>query len=224
MPDLSTFLATQTNRALRTAADVESARDIAFARLWPLHPTKYKAWDNALATGHALAAAPGLILDAGAETDSPFLRALQIEGRCELLGLNTGFARHEFRDGIEYRRADICATGLPDASVAFIGCLSVIEHMPDVRPFLAEAARVLRPGGRLFISTDYWPTPVDCGDRVAFGQPVRIMEPEDMRDLVHEAALLGLRAEGDIDLTAADPVVQWDGMSYTFANLLLARA
>ncbi len=41
------------------------------------------------------------------------------------------------------------ATGLPDAVADTVFANSVLEHIPDVVPVLKEAARILRPGGRL---------------------------------------------------------------------------
>ncbi len=38
----------------------------------------------------------------------------------------------------------------PDAYFATVVSNSVLEHIPDVQPVLAEAARVLRPGGRFY--------------------------------------------------------------------------
>jgi len=59
-------------------------------------------------------------------------------------------------------RVDLCASALAlplrDASVSGLYLLDVLHHLADVEVFLAEAVRVLKPGGRLvlvepFIST-----------------------------------------------------------------------
>lgn len=49
--------------------------------------------------------------------------------------------------------ADACATGLPAATADVVVSLQVIEHLPDVDRFLAEARRILRPGGELIVAT-----------------------------------------------------------------------
>ena len=50
----------------------------------------------------------------------------------------------------------ICATleqlALHDASVAAVGCFDVIEHIEDDAAFVAEIARVLQPGGLLYLT------------------------------------------------------------------------
>jgi SAM-dependent methyltransferase len=55
---------------------------------------------------------------------------------------------------IPFREADL-AKGLPYADASFDGitCLETIEHLEDQFTFARECARVLRPGGRLLITT-----------------------------------------------------------------------
>ena len=48
--------------------------------------------------------------------------------------------------------ADAANTGLPDASFDTIIASDAMEHFPDPEGVLRECARLLRPGGRLFIS------------------------------------------------------------------------
>lgn len=50
-------------------------------------------------------------------------------------------------------RGDLAQLPLKDESVDVIVCLQVIEHLQDQPGFVAECARVLKPGGLLFMST-----------------------------------------------------------------------
>jgi SAM-dependent methyltransferase len=50
-------------------------------------------------------------------------------------------------------RTNLAALPLADAGAAVITCMQVIEHLWTPGQFLAEAARVLRPGGLLVVST-----------------------------------------------------------------------
>ncbi|MCP2267227.1 class I SAM-dependent methyltransferase [Promicromonospora thailandica] len=44
---------------------------------------------------------------------------------------------------------DLAALPLPDADVDHVTCTLALSHVTDLRPFFAEAARVMRPGGHL---------------------------------------------------------------------------
>src|SRR2546428_2147758 len=54
------------------------------------------------------------------------------------------------------RRADITLTRCRDAEFDIAVSISTIEHGVDLALFLKEAARILRAGGVLFVTTDYW--------------------------------------------------------------------
>jgi SAM-dependent methyltransferase len=55
--------------------------------------------------------------------------------------------------GVTAVRGNLVALPLPDAAVDVVLNLQVIEHLWDQPGFLAECARVLRPGGLLVVST-----------------------------------------------------------------------
>jgi 2-polyprenyl-3-methyl-5-hydroxy-6-metoxy-1,4-benzoquinol methylase len=55
-------------------------------------------------------------------------------------------------EGIDYRREDLTALSLEDASFDAVICIGVLMHIPDVEKALQELVRVLRPGGYLIIA------------------------------------------------------------------------
>jgi SAM-dependent methyltransferase len=54
---------------------------------------------------------------------------------------------------VDVMRANLAELPLPDASVDIVVNFQVIEHLWDQAQFVAECARVLRPGGVLMVST-----------------------------------------------------------------------
>lgn len=57
---------------------------------------------------------------------------------------------------IEHRAGDATELPLDDASVDVLTSTQVYEYVPDVPAALAEAWRVLRPGGRIFVLDTDW--------------------------------------------------------------------
>ena len=51
--------------------------------------------------------------------------------------------------------SDITAVPLPSESVDVISCDQVLEHLPDPVDAIREIARLLKPGGRVFLSHPY---------------------------------------------------------------------
>lgn len=105
-------------------------------------------------------------------------------------------------------------TGSFDAAVSF----QVIEHVADGRAFASEAARVLRPGGRLLLSTPNRLTRLGPGARPWNRFHVREYGPADL------AALLG-RFFGEVRVCGitACPEVYGIEMARVRASRILAR-
>ncbi len=219
----------QTNRAMQSERDVDRAYIPLVERALPFHNERWKNWDATLAVHHAVhnAAPDDRILDAGACRDpkypSPFLPSLQKLGYQRLYGVNLDEKGTEYENGICYSHGDITLLDYPPGWFGYVACLSVIEHGVDYRGFLLEMARILRRGGYLFVSFDYWHDPIDTGDRTAFGVPVKIFSEGDVVRMIRYANDVGLDLSGPVDLACKDRVVKWLGLEYTFCNLLFQR-
>ncbi len=122
---------------------------------------KAGSWDGTLGTVtlHAIGplldaagAGPGVrLLDIACGTGA--LAAEAARRGAEAIGLDfapTMVAEASRRHpGVEFQAGDAEAIPLPDASVDAVTCSFGILHMERPERVLAEAARVLRPGGRL---------------------------------------------------------------------------
>lgn len=219
---LEDFARRETNRALLSRAAVAEALLLLHEHGLPLHADTPKNWDGLLATVHAARTAPhdALVLDAWAEMQSAFLPGLARLGFTRLLGVGRSFRDPMRRGPIEHRFGDIERLDLPDASVGCAASLSIVEHGVDVPRFFAEMARVLVPGGRLFVSTDYWGPGVDTGGNGALFRP---FDARDAAAAVEAARGCGLSPTGPLGMEVSEPVVHWRrmGVRYTFHNLLL---
>lgn len=222
--DAAEFVARETNQALRDRGAVAEALLLLHEAGLPLHNDTPKNWDHLLAVLHALGSTPrdALVLDAGAETYSAFLPALARCGYTRLLGVNLTIDVPHRRGPIEFRHGNIECLDLPDRSVGFAACLSVIEHGVDLPRFFAEMARVILPGGRLFVSTDYWGPGLDTTGVEAYGAPFRPFDADQIRAVEAIAGEAGLRTTGPVRTDTGDKVVHWKrkDLRYTFHNML----
>jgi SAM-dependent methyltransferase len=194
----------------------------------PLHHDRPKNWDalGAVATVLAECGTEARVLDAGSARYSPVLPWLRLYGLTDLVGNNLEFGRDVHRDGVLFRYGDITATDFPDARFDAITCMSVVEHGVPLRPFLAECARTLRPGGILVVSTDYDADPPDTSQVTMYGQPVQIFSPDQIRAFVADAAEFGLELLGELALAHEERPVHWKrtGLDYTFIRLTFRKA
>jgi SAM-dependent methyltransferase len=193
----------------------------------PLHTDRPKNWDalGAVATVLDRCGTDASVLDAGSARYSPVLPWLRLYGLSDLVGNNLEFGQDVRRDGVLFRYGDITATDFPDRRFDAVTCMSVVEHGVPLAPFLAETARILRPGGLLVLSTDYDADPPDTTGITMYGRPVHIFAPAQIRDLVALAATHGLDLVGDLALEHPERPVHWarTGLDYTFIRLSFAR-
>jgi glycosyltransferase involved in cell wall biosynthesis/SAM-dependent methyltransferase len=212
---------------LRTHHEYEAAvRECRRLRV-PLHPDRPKNWDalGAVSTIVNRLGTEIRVLDAGSARYSPVLPWLRLLGVRRLVGNNLEFRRVRTHGPVRFEPGDITQTDYPTGSFDAVTCMSVIEHGVPLPAFAAETARILRPGGVLIVSTDYDQEPPATAGLSAYGVPVHIFGPSEIRAFVAEADRHGLRLLGELVLEHAERPVHWKrvGLDYTFIRLSFER-
>ena len=179
-----------------------------------------------------------LIIDLGASVLG-VVRLLYEMGFKRIVGYDIKFSKFDrllqFRDWLDFmarmrriaappyrlRSKDLFETGLEDECASAVVCLSVIEHNVDQNKFFAEVARLLKSGGRLFVSTDYWEPKLDTAGRKMYGRPWNIFNRSEIEAIIEIAKSHGLSVDPQVpyDLSCKDAIVIDLGHSYTFISM-----
>ncbi len=187
-----------------------------------------KNWDNFKALQQVFANHTDIqtpILDAGGIQASAFLPTLEKFGYTRLVALDLSNPDPPKTAGnIIYKRGDITETFYPAAYFGAVACLSVIEHGVNLELFFTEMARIIKSGGSLIVSTDYWADKIENPDgRTAYGVPVNIFSRDDIVKIIHHATTVGFNLTSEPDLECQDRTIDWMGFQYTFLILCFAK-
>ncbi len=217
------------NGPLRTRAEIESSVAGLRAAGLPTHHERAKNWDllRALRTIVRTGSVASSVMDAGCgATGGVLLPSLKRLGFTNLCGLDLAIARDVVAGGVLYLKRNIEATGLSSSTFEFIASLSVIEHGVDLKAFFREMSRLLRPGGVLLVSTDYWDVPIDTSGvrpfRGVFGE-MRVFGAKDVPIMLDTAREYDLHPFSPFDLSTVEKTVRWEGRDYTFLYFELRK-
>lgn len=188
------------------------------------HYSRTKNWDFLKALAILVDEVPrdAPVLDAGSGAFSVILEWLDAAGYTDLSGCDY-FVEREGRVGrIHYSKQDLTRTTYPDLAFTGITCLSVIEHNVDLPRFLGEMHRILRPGGPLIVSTDYWPQKIDTTGIRPYGDEIgetRVFSEDELRAFVEGARAAGFEPVAPMRYVAQERAVEWAKIPepYTFA-------
>jgi SAM-dependent methyltransferase len=215
------------NATLKSRTEWQEAFENARTLHVPLHRGPEKNWDHLAAVSTILSrtSTSARILDAGGEFYSNVLPALFVYGYRDLYSINLAFTDPARRGPIRYLPGDITHAPFPNSFFDAITCLSVIEHGVPLEDYFREMHRLLKPGGLLITSTDYYPTPIDTGGMCAHGSPIRIFSKPEIQAVLALAENIGLKPTGDLDLECEEKPIRWDayGLEYTFVLFTLQK-
>ena len=215
------------NGTLKSRAEWEAAFENAKRIRVPRHRGAEKNWDHLAAVSTVLARTQpsARVLDAGAEFYSNVLPALFVYGYRDLYGINLSFTEAARRGPIRYLPGDITSTEFAEEFFDAITCLSVIEHGVPLEAYFREMHRLLKPGGVLITSTDYYPTPIDTRGKIAHGSAVKIFSKAEVEAAIAWAEGIGLKLTGELDLECTERPIRWKAydLEYSFVLFTLQK-
>jgi SAM-dependent methyltransferase len=186
---------------------------------------RMKSWDvmHALKLIRQHVTHGAAVLDMGCY-NSEILWALHRSGFRRLAGcdLNPLCRWMPYWHRIDYQLADLTRTPFGAGSMSAITCLSVVEHGVPIDGLVAEARRLLKPGGVFIFTTDFDGTgathEIDPEFRV-FEQSWQIFSRETLRQLTDKFLAAGfVWLEPDrLSLDHTERPIHWNNQDYTFA-------
>lgn len=204
----------------------------------PRHGSIEKCWDLRLLYDMVAPLGRGSrIIDLGC-SGAHTLGFLQAMGFADLVGvdLNVGardrlaqgwrmWRERRWRRPFRILRRDLTQTGLGGGTFDAATCISVIEHGVDFEAFLRESSRLLKPGGLLLVSADYWEEKMDVSDDGGeYGMAWTILCKQDIEHLVELAGRCGFELLGDSAIPrCGQRCVIWHGREFTFVALAFRK-
>ncbi len=209
----------------------------------PLHHQPQKNWDlfHFLKIIEQNVEKTMNILDVGA-TGSPVLEALLSRGYLNLYGIDlrvglrekftrifmNAVHRRDLRilsvySPIKLKQGDLCNSGYPDNWFSAITSLSVVEHGIHLESYFKEMYRILKPGGILLTSTDFWDIKLETGNLMVCGAPLKIFTPDEIKQALLIAFENGFK-KYDVNIPKClEQCVSFHGIKYTFMFFVLEK-
>lgn len=230
------------NSVLKIVSEViEARKNLKALNLFPHHDS-YKSWDTyKMIEIMKNADKDSFILDIGCK-DSPILSMLKKLGfnnlyGCDLLlkprynnyftNIAYSICRRGYKpilDMYDDRRFKLSIQNLQQTSYQsnifdYVTSLSVIEHGIDIDKYFMEMSRILKNGGFLLTSTDYWPEKIINTKKVwSRDNPDNIFDRNEIDNLIKMGEKYGLNLIEPMDYSYGDKLVHWKdtGLDYTF--------
>jgi SAM-dependent methyltransferase len=245
------FLFMGYNSVLKNSGEVSEAVERLHSLGLFSHHNRVKSWDTfKMVNLISQADRSSFILDVGCN-GSPILPMLRRLGFKNLYGCDLYlkkrssalmklvyfFYKREYQPIIEMYEGkkfdisvqDLEKTKFQSNTFDYITSLSVIEHSINIKNYFKEMNRIMKKGGMLLTSTDYWPDKIrnviNTKDNRKNSPDTVFSRQEIEEDVINISKQNGFVLTEPIDFTFEDKVIHWDatGLDYTFIFFALRK-
>ena len=99
----------------------------------------------------------GSLLDLGSSDGETLCHFRELRPDLRLFATDLVGAPENYPAGCQFHRGDLQNGKLPwpDGSMDAVTCMQLVEHLHDLTPLFQETARLLKPGGSIYIETPH---------------------------------------------------------------------
>jgi SAM-dependent methyltransferase len=163
---------------------------------------RHASWLDTRAAFVAATPRGAALLDLGSSDGETLRHFAELRPDLRLHAVDIAGDPAHYPSGCLFHRADLERDRLPwpDGSMAAITCMHLVEHLQKMDFLVAEAARLLQPGGRLYFETPHPgtlhlpPAPKDGPGKFTFNfyddpTHVRVVQTSELAEITHGAGL-----------------------------------
>lgn len=226
------------NSTLKNIEEVYRSTNLLINAKLIRHQDIYKNWDLVNTLGFMLknVEKTGKVLELGCYS-SPMLPNLRKLGYQHLYGIDLNLTRH-YRERtnswhgvhIKYSKQNLENTDFQNEFFDCVISMSVIEHGVNVDLYFKEASRLLKNGGFLLTTTDYWKLPIKAASNIfPYGKKrgaMKIFTKEEIDGMIRQSEKYGFVClRPFVKYTVGKPLIKWllPRKSYTFIQFTLKK-